>query len=41
MVNRTFKNYRIYNNFLNSLAKELTKFYYKILDKPFIVSYKS
>ena len=41
MVNRTFKNYRIYYNFLNSLAKELTKFYYKKLDKPFKVSDKS
>ncbi len=35
MVNTRFKNYRIYYNFLNSLSKELTRFYYKKLDKPF------
>ena len=36
-----FKNYRIYYNFLNSLAKDLTKFYYKKLEKPFKVINKS
>ena len=35
-----FNNYRIYYNFLNSLAKELTKFYYKKLDKPFKITNK-
>ncbi len=35
MLNTKFKNYRIYYNFLNALAKELTRFYYKKLDKPF------
>jgi len=34
-------NYRIYYNFLNSLAKELTKFYYKKLNKPFKTTNKS
>ena len=32
------KNYPIYANFLNKLAKDLTKFYYKKLDKPFKIS---
>ena len=32
-----FKNYRIYYNFLNSLAKDLTNFFYKKLDKKFKV----
>ena len=34
------KNYPIYANFLNKLAKDLTKFYYKKLDKPFKISNK-
>ena len=40
MFNRTFKNYRLYYNFLNSLAKELTRYYFKKLNKPFKVSNK-
>jgi len=36
-----FENYRLYYNFLNGLAKELTKFYYKKLDKSFRVINKS
>ena len=32
-----FKSYRIYYNFLNSLAKDLTNFFYKKLDKKFKV----
>ena len=35
-----FNNYEIYYNFLNTLAKELTKFYYKKLDKKFKVKNK-
>ena len=35
-----FKNYGIYYNFLNSLAKDLTKFYFKKLDKPFKITNK-
>jgi len=35
-----FKKYRIYYNFLNSLAKDLTNFYYKKLDKKFKISNK-
>ena len=35
-----FKNYKIYHTFLNTLAKDLTRFYYKKLDKPFKVSNK-
>ena len=35
-----FKNYRIYYNFLNSLAKDLTNFYYKRLDKKFKITNK-
>ena len=35
-----FKNYKIYHTFLNNLAKDLTRFYYKKLDKPFKVSNK-
>ena len=35
-----FKNYKIYHTFLNNLAKDLTRFYYKKLDKPFRVSNK-
>ena len=41
MLNTKFKNYRIYYNFLNTLAKELTRFYYKKLDKPFTVINKN
>ena len=41
MSNTKFKNYSIYYNFLNSLAKELTRFYYKKLDKPFAVINKN
>ena len=41
MLDKKFKNYRIYYNFLNGLAKELTRFYYKKLDKPFKVMNKS
>ena len=41
MSNTKFKNYRIYYNFLNLLAKDLTKFYYKKLDKPFKVINKN
>ena len=40
MSNTKFKNYRIYYNFLNSLAKDLTKFYFKKLDKPFKITNK-
>ena len=40
MQNKTFKNYRLYYNFLNSLAKELTRYYYKKLNKTFKVSNK-
>ena len=35
MRDTKFKNYRLYYNFLNKLAKELTSFYYKKLNKPF------
>ena len=35
-----FKNYRIYYNFLNKLAKELNRFYYKKLNKPFKINNK-
>jgi len=35
-----FKNYKIYFNFLNSLAKDLTNFYFKKLDKKFKVNNK-
>jgi myo-inositol-1(or 4)-monophosphatase len=34
------KNYPIFANFLNKLAKDLTKFYYQKLDKPFKISNK-
>ncbi len=33
-------NYKIYFNFLNILAKQLTRFYYSKLDKPFKISNK-
>ena len=36
-----FKNYRLYYNFLNVLAKDLTRFYYKKLDRPFKVINKN
>ena len=35
-----FSNHRIYYNFLNSLAKDLTKFYFKKLNKPFKITNK-
>ena len=35
-----FKNYRIYYNFLNKLAKELNRFYYKKLNKSFKIKNK-
>ena len=41
MREEKFKNYRIYYKFLNSLAKDLTKFYFKKLDRPFKVINKS
>ena len=41
MLNTKFNNYIIYYNFLNALAKELTRFYYKKLDKPFAVINKN
>ena len=34
------KNYPIYANFINNLAKELTRFYYSKLNKPFKISNK-
>ena len=34
------KKYPIYASFLNQLAKDLTKFYYAKLDKPFKISNK-
>ena len=33
-------NYKVYSNFLNSLAKDLTKFYYSKLNKTFKISNK-
>jgi myo-inositol-1(or 4)-monophosphatase len=41
MSNSKLKNFKIYSNFLNTLAKESTRFYYKKLDKPFKVINKS
>tara|TARA_Y100000590_G_scaffold208793_1_gene236576 strand:+ start:186 stop:989 length:804 start_codon:yes stop_codon:yes gene_type:complete len=41
MKDEKFKNYRIYYNFLNKLAKDLTRLYYKNLDRPFKVVNKS
>ena len=41
MVSTKFKNYRIYCNFLNKLAKELTSYYKNRLDKPFKIINKS
>ena len=40
MPQAKFKNYGIYYNFLNSLAKDLTNFYYKKLDKKFKITNK-
>ena len=40
MVNEKFKYYKLYYNFLRTLAKELTSFYYKKLNKPFKVKNK-
>ena len=37
MIKNKFKNYNIFYNFLNSLAKKLTKFYYQKLDKNFTI----
>ena len=36
-----FNSYRVYYSFLSKLAKELTSFYYKKLDKPFKVINKA
>ena len=41
MSDKKFTNYRLYYNFLNTLAKELTRFYYKKLDRPFKVINKN
>jgi len=41
MLNAKFNNYTIYYNFLNALARELTRFYYKKLDRPFKVINKA
>ena len=40
MNNFDKKKYPIYANFLNQLAKDLTRFYYSKLDKPFKISNK-
>ena len=40
MTSLNSKQYKIYANFLNNLAKELTKYYYSKLDKTFKVSNK-
>ena len=40
MANEKFKYYRLYYNFLRTLAKELTNFYYKKSNKPFKVKNK-
>ena len=40
MKNFDTKKYPIYANFLNQLAKDLTRFYYTKLDKPFKISNK-
>ena len=40
MKQMKFNNYQIYYNFLNSLAKELTKYYFKKINKPFKVTNK-
>ena len=41
MLNTEFNNYRIYYNFISKLANELTSFYYKKLDRPFMVINKA
>jgi len=41
MNNSKFKSFKVYSNFLSRLAKELTRFYYKKLDRPFKVINKS
>ena len=41
MLDKKFTNYRLYYNFLNALAKDLTRYYYKKLNKPFKVINKS
>ena len=41
MTDKKFTNYRLYYNFLNALAKDLTRYYYKKLNKPFKVINKS
>ena len=41
MPDKKFTNYRLYYNFLNALAKDLTRYYYKKLNKPFKVINKS
>ena len=41
MYDKKFTNYSLYCNFLNSLAKDLTRYYYKKLNKPFKVINKS
>ena len=40
MKNIKFNNYKVYFNFLNSLAKDLTNFYFKKLDKKFKIENK-
>ena len=41
MLDKKFTNYRLYYNFLNALAKDLTRYYYKKLNKPFKAINKS
>ena len=41
MNESNFNSYNIYYSFLNKLAKEMTSFYYKKLDRPFKVINKS
>ena len=41
MPDKKFTNYRLYYNFLNSLAKDLTRYYYKKLNKSFKAINKS
>ena len=41
MIKSKFNSYRIYYNFLSKLAKDLTSFYYKKLDRPFKVIKKA
>ena len=35
MLDKKFTNYRLYYNFFNSLARDLTRYYYKKLNKSF------